>query len=268
VLAVAGSVMALISPPAALGMYGLLGLLAWRRRGFLALPVVAALSALSLVAISYPWAVRNEAVFGEKVWSRTNFGFNFALGFHDAAVNPVDPKAVFLKRLEEVDPYSSSAALQALQGAGGEQAYSKLWSARTKSWISAHQGAAIAIAARHVVEFYFPPRWFWSVYSDDAAAVAPRQAIVWGSTLLAFLCIGWRLWQRQWRYLYVLGAVVLPALPYVLAQPILRYRYVVAALLIYLSVEFLWRITCIIFARGAQTDATTTSPNEEAEAPS
>jgi hypothetical protein len=90
---------------------------------------------------------------------------------------------------------------------------------------------------------------------------------VWGSTLLAFLCIAWRLWQRQWRYLYVLGAVVLPALPYVLAQPILRYRYVVAALLIYLAVEFLWRVACIIFAGGAQTDSTTTSANEEAEAP-
>jgi hypothetical protein len=245
-LAAGGGVMAMISPPSALAIYGLLGLLAWRRRGVLAVPVAGALSLVLLVAISYPWAIRNEGVFGEKVWSRTNFGFNYAQGFYDAAVAPKDPKAAFLGRLAELDPYTSRAAYERMMAVGGEQAYSKLWTARTNAWIAAHPAGAARIVVRRVGELYFPPKWFWFVYSEKAAAVAPRQAVIWAITILAGLCIAWRLLARDWRYLYVLAAVTLPIAPYVLAQPILRYRYTIVALLTYLAAEFLWRVVARI----------------------
>lgn len=251
-LAFGGGAMAMISPPTALAIYGLLGILAWRQRGFLALPVAAALSAVMLVGISYPWAVRNEAVFEEKVWSRTNFGFNYAQGFYDEAVAPRDPKAAFLNRLAALDPYTSKAAYQTMKQVGGEQAYSKLWTARTNAWIAAHPAGAARIAARHLAEFYFPPRWYWSVYSDKAKALAPRQAAIWAISLMAMLGVAWRLVSRDWRYLYVLAALLLPALPYILAQPILRYRYTVAALMTFLAAEFAWRLLAQVMRFGTR----------------
>ncbi len=261
-LAAAGGVMALFSPPAALAIYGMLGLLAWRRHGFLAMIPAAVLSAVLLAAISYPWAMRNEAVFGEKVWSRTNFGFNFALGYHDAAVSPKDPKTVFVNRLREVDPYTSKQALATLKGMGGEQAYSKYWSAQTKAWIAAHPAQSVKIAVRHIVEFYFPPRWFWSIYSDTASALAPRQALIWAITVLAGVCVAARLAARDWRYLYVLAALTLPALPYILAQPVLRYRYPIVALMTYLAAEIVWRIVARLVGQSSARVAAAPSPVE------
>jgi hypothetical protein len=241
-LSLLGGVMTMISPPAALAIYGLLGLLFWRTRGFLAAIPAAALSLVLMIVISLPWAIRNEAIFGEKVWSRTNFGFNFALGFHDAAVAPTDPRGVFVNRLAEIDPYTSKHALATLKAVGGEQAYSKLWSDRTKAWISNHPLGAAEIAGRHAFEFYFPPRWFWSVYSDNATALAPRQALIWIISIGAWLAVASRLLAKDWRYLYVLAVLTLPAAPYIMAQPILRYRYPIVALMTYLAIDLAWRI--------------------------
>jgi 4-amino-4-deoxy-L-arabinose transferase-like glycosyltransferase len=239
-LAAAGGVIALISPPVALACYGIVGLLALRRRGVIALGLVAALSAVSLVAISYPWAVRNEAVFGQKVWSRTNFGFNFALGFHQDAVDPADPKAAFLARLEEVDPYTSPQALENLKAVGGEQAYSTLWTERTVDWIKQDPAGAMKIALRHLVEFYFPPAWMWSIYSERGGGTAIKQAIIWIVTFLGVVGVCAGLLRRDWRYLYLLAAISLPALPYILAQPIIRYKYPIFTILIFAAADFVW----------------------------
>jgi hypothetical protein len=250
-MAACGGAMALASPPVALAMYGCLGLLVWRRRGFPSVLGAAAISAILLLLISYPWAVRNEGVFGEKVWSRTNFGFNFALGFHDAAVHPADPRKVFLDRLAVVDPFTSKTALAQLQAAGGEQAYSRLWTKRTMAWVSAHPVETLQIAGRHMAEFYLPPRWHWSIYGDNAAAVAPRQAITWAISLLAFLGLLLQLWRRDWRGLYLAAVLALPALPYVLAQPVLRYRYVISALLVFMAADFVWRLVEKVLGSGS-----------------
>lgn len=248
-LALAIGLLSLASQPAALACYGCLGLLALRRRGVVALLATAALSAVLLAAVSYPWAVRNEAIFGEKVWSRTNFGFNFALGFHDAAVDPADPRKVLVDRMAEVDPYTSDKAYDAMKASGGELAYSKYWTERTKTWIAAHPAGAVRIGARHLGEFYFPPRWQWSIYNDRGRGVEMRQAIIWVTTLLGFAAVGWRLLSRDWRALYLTAALLLPAAPYVLAQPILRYRYVVTTLLVYLAADLVWRLVMAALSR-------------------
>ncbi len=259
-LSLAAGLLALASPPAALASYGCIGLLALRRRGVGSFLAAAGLSAVLLVMVSYPWAVRNEALFGEKVWSRTNFGFNFALGFHDAAIAPDKPRQVFLNRLAEVDPYTSDAAYEAMKAAGGELDYSRKWSQRTGRWVAENPAAAVRIGARHMVEYYFPPAWNWSIYSDKAKVVLPRLAIIWGVTILAFTGLAWRLAARDWKYLYVLAAVVLPALPYILAQPILRYRYVVTTLLVYIAADFAWRLFASTIARS-QTSSNLGDPS-------
>jgi hypothetical protein len=255
VIAAVGGATALLSPPAALAIYGCLGLLALRKRGVFALVAVAGVSAVLLVAMSYPWAARNEAVFGQKVWSRTNFGLNFALAFHDGAVNPSDPRKVFADRLAEVDPYTSPAVLAHMKAVGGEEKYSAIETAETKAWIAGHPTGAAIIAARHVGDFYFPERWMWSTYSDKGTAVPEKQAVTWAIAFFGLLSLALRLWARDWRYLYVLLVLALPALPYLLVQPTLRYHYTVSTLLTLLSADLLFRGLARLWSERAERRA-------------
>ncbi len=231
----------MISPAAALGAYGCLGLLALRRRGVLAVPAVTALSLLFVVLLSYPWALRNERVLGEPVWSRSNFGFVFAEGFHAAAVAPADPKRVFIDRMAEIDPFERAKGFAALTAAGGEPGYNRYWTARTWAWVGAHRIDAARIAVRHVGEFFLPPQWLWRAYTDDAKLVGGKQALVWGIAILGFLAVAWGLRRRDQRYWYVLAMLVLPVAPYILAQPVLRYRYLITTLLVFLAADCVGR---------------------------
>ena len=243
VLAAAVAPFTMLSPAAALGAYGCLGLLAVRHRGIAALPVAAALSLLWIVALTYPWAMRNEQVFGEQIWTRSNFGFVFAEGFHAAAVDPADPRRVFVERMAEIDPFERAKGFAALTAAGGEAGYNHYWAARTWRWIGEHPTAAANIAIRHIGEFFLPPRWLWSVYTADSKLVGLKQTLVWGGAILGFLGVAWGLRRRDYRYLYVLAMLVLPVAPYIMAQPILRYRYLITTLLVFLAADCLARIT-------------------------
>lgn len=44
---------------------------------------------------------------GETVWTRSNFGLEFAIGTHVAAVDPANPATVYLARLAQVHPHDS-----------------------------------------------------------------------------------------------------------------------------------------------------------------
>ena len=54
--------------------YGIIGWLALRRRGWLGFIAMTAFQQSCYPRFRIPWALRNEAVFGEKVWTRTAFG--------------------------------------------------------------------------------------------------------------------------------------------------------------------------------------------------
>ncbi len=61
--------------------------------------------------------------------------------------------------------------------------------------------------------------------------------------VLALAGLAVALVRRQWIYLYLLPPVVLLPLPYILSQPLIRYRYVIASLLIFLAMDCLARLT-------------------------
>ena len=248
-LAAASAFLAMISQATALAGFGLVGLLSFRQRGIRGLAGAAALCALFLAAVSLPWALRNQAVLGEMIWSRTNFGFNLAIGFHDGALHPADPRAAFLDRLRAVDPYQSPEALKQLKAIGGEAAYSRLWTARTIAWIEQHPFDALQLAVRHFVDFYFPARWEWNVYSDRGQGAGLKQALLWAMSLLAFCSLAARITARDWRYLYVATALALVAAPYVLVQPVLRYRYPIVGVLVFLTVDVLCRAAAALLKR-------------------
>ncbi len=107
-LAAGGGLVSLFSLPAALACYGMLGWLGLRRWGWIGLVGTAAASVALFFLISYPWALRNEAVFGEKVWTRSSFGFNLALGYYDGAISPSDPIKALNDRCGPSSPVSPS----------------------------------------------------------------------------------------------------------------------------------------------------------------
>ena len=191
VLAAGVALVSLFSLPAALACFGILGWLALRKRGWTGFAGAAAVSVALFVAVSYPWALRNEAVFGEKVWTRSSFGFNFALGYHDKAISPSDELKVFHDRLGEVSPFLSPTGLASLKAAGGEIAYDRLSIARTEEWIGKHPAGALKIAARHVREFYFPSRWMF--YGAGRRVAVFKQAVMWTIAFVGFVGLGVRL---------------------------------------------------------------------------
>jgi hypothetical protein len=60
-------------------------------------------------------------------------------------------------------------------------------------------------------------------------------------TLTAFAGLAMRLARRGWIYFYVAAPIVALALPYILAQPRIRYRYVIASLITFLAFDAIAR---------------------------
>jgi hypothetical protein len=134
-----------------------------------------------------------------------------------------------------------------VRAAGGEIGYNRLSIARTEAWMGQHPSGALKIAARHVREFYFPPRWMF--FAGNPKFSPLRQAWVWTVAFVGFLSLGVKLARKDWRYVYVGAPLLLLMLPYVLAQPILRYRYPVGGFLVFLAADMVWRTSRSVLER-------------------
>ncbi len=237
VLAALAAVLFMLSPASGLGAYGVCGLLCLRRIDWRRWLGVVLVAAGALAIVTTPWALRNQRVFGEPILSRGNFGLEFAIGTHAGAVAPSDPTAAFQARLREIHPFRSEFAYANMQAAGGEIPYARKLQLETNAWISGHRSEAARIWARHILEFYAPPPWLWNPYAQPGLASKAKSVIVGILTLVALIALAIRLFQRQWMYLYIMFPVVLVSLPYVALQPRVRYRYVIASLLVFLAVD-------------------------------
>jgi hypothetical protein len=84
------------------------------------------------------------------------------------------------------------------------------------------------------------PRWMWWPGTGPIKQ-AIKQAIMQTFTVLGFASLVVGLACRDWRYLYVAAASILPMLPYIFGQPIGRYRYPVSGLLVFLAADMISR---------------------------
>jgi hypothetical protein len=231
-----------LSPALALCVLAMLGVLALRRLGWPGRAKAVALLGLAIFLTTLPWALRNREIMGETVWTRSNFGLEFAIGTHAAAVDPADPAVVYLARLAQVHPHDSETGYRAFRAAGGELAYSRKLGNETWQWVGDHPRQATQIWLRHLGEFYFPPIWMWLQSGKPDVTTPFRFIIVDGIAAMALFGLAGALVRRQWIFLYALAPVVLIALPYILAQPLVRYRYVIASLLVFLAADALARL--------------------------
>ncbi|MDB5699599.1 MAG: hypothetical protein JWN69_2403 [Alphaproteobacteria bacterium] len=268
-LAAANGLLFFISPQLGVGAYAASGYFLMRNVRPARWPLATLIAALALAAFLVPWSIRNQQAMGEALPLRSNFGLELAIGFNPAAVEAADPYAAFQNRLRELHPFSSAGARQRLHAAGGELPYFKALADQTKSWIADHPTLAMRLAARHLADYLFPPSWLWLGADRSGSMVVLQMAIAWSVSLLGLLGVLTRLTANaRFRYAAIIMAATI--LPYMLVQPILRYRYLVFAMLVFFAADLVvravrrWRPADRVFER---VDAwLSTSRSERAEA--
>lgn len=233
----------LINPGIALAAYAGLGLVALRHLAVRRWPLAAVLLAAGFVAVNGAWIVRNELVYHRFMVSRGNFGLELDTANHAAAVDPADPRAVFIARSQEIHPFFSAAALARLKTYPDDATYFAALGAEANAWIAAHPRDFARITLRHLRELYFPPKWLFDQYGTGAThAIGARRALVWAVSAFGLIGLAWGLVGRSRQYLFVALTIAVPTLLYIIVQPTLRYRYAFAGLLTFLAAGLLWRL--------------------------
>ncbi|QYE36109.1 hypothetical protein KZX46_09330 [Polymorphobacter sp. PAMC 29334] len=232
----------LINPGIALGAYAGLGLVALRHLRWQRWLPAAVLLAVGFVVVNGPWIARNAIVYDRFMPSRGNFGMELDTAYHAAAVDPVDPRAVFVARSEEIHPFFSDAAYARFKTFPDDATYFAMLGVEAKQWIAAHKGEAAGITLRHLRELYFPPLWLFDQYGIGKNNLLVKLAIVWATTGLALAAIVIGLREQPRHFVFVLLTIIFPTLIYIIVQPTLRYRYAFTELLTFLAAGLLWRL--------------------------
>jgi hypothetical protein len=188
------------------------------------------------------WAERNMRELGEPIFLRDNLGLELALANYSGALHPANPNAAYFGRAKEIHPMLMVAG--ELDAKGGEVAYYHALGQQVRDWIAAHPSEFLHLCGRRLIEFFLPPRWLWSIFwgvPAEVHLVGLRQLVVWAAALggLATLLV---MAPRERPYAYILVAVLSCALPYIVVQPLLRYRYMISTLLIFCVLDGAFRL--------------------------
>jgi hypothetical protein len=173
---------------------------------------------------------------GAPIALRDNFGLELDLSNHSGAVNSADPKAVYLARLEDIHPLTVGPGNEKLRAAGGEVPYYNALGKEAEAWIASHPSDFLRLSAKRFVQFFLPPKWYWGTFGGGGKIVSLRQAFIWIATILGACTLVLMAFRRR-DYLYLLAATLVCSLPYTVIQPILRYRYLVSSMLIFLAFD-------------------------------
>jgi len=242
-----------VNPPAGLAIDCCWAFCILSRRQLGDAAATAALCALALALLVAPWAIRNQATFGEPIMLRSDFGLELALGTDPKEAAATDKIKRFAERAIILHPYAGAPARRAMMAAGGELAYSRELGNSTWQWIRHHPAAYAQIALRHYRQFFLPDPWQfdlseWKAWERTRAVLIGLLNAIGLIALFAGLLLGYRL------YGYLLGYTLMVALPYALVQPIPRYTYLVFPVLAFAAVRFVSELGAAIarWARDAR----------------
>jgi hypothetical protein len=240
-----------VSPPAGLAVDACWAIFAFRR-----LPtrhiVQMGLSAFAALAIFVvPWTMRNQHALGETVPLRSNFGLEFALANHEAAVSGKMPEQVFAARLAAIHPYDSVMHRSVIAQRGGEVRYARKLGQDATAWAAAHPAQFACLYVRHIREFFFPRAW--QMYFTGWEGM--RGARAWTISLINLLGLAglfFGLWSGRRGYWVLALYLAALALPFGLFQPMARYIYLAYGLLAFLGVEAVIASSYFYYARLAR----------------
>src|ERR1700735_4996239 len=78
-----------------------------------------------------------------------------------------------------------------LRAGGGEVAYYRPMGQTAREWIAAHPWDFLTLCGHRLVEFFLPPRWFWSPYSAAPERFSGlRQVVGWLAALGGLAAVG------------------------------------------------------------------------------
>jgi len=236
-----------INPAYGLAIYAAATLLCVRRVAPRRWLGVVAIAAVALVIVLTPWTVRNASVFDRFIPLRSNMGLELALANHEAAaVGKPDDYTVFRERLDYIHPLQNGGGFERMMRAGGEIAYADALGAEAKRWIAEHPADFARLCVKHLRQFYFPPEWQWTIYSRSSRSTEIKKWASWLVTGFGLAGVALALGSRRGLYLYAASVALVPSLPYVITQPVPRYRYLVFAPLLFFAVAFAdWCIQAI-----------------------
>jgi hypothetical protein len=238
-----------VSPPAGLAVGGCWAVIALRHlppRSSLAL---AGATAIALLLVIAPWTLRNLQVLGEPILLRSNFGIEFALANHAAAVSGAAPEYVFDDRLQAIHP-AVNAAARTFIGANGEAAYSRMLAAETFAWIQANPLDFARLWARHAGEVIAPRAWqmYFTGWEGARGARAITIALV---QLTGLLGLGMALWARRPHFWIPAVYVGIFTAFFAFFQPMARYGFVIYPVFCFLAAEAVIAVGRRVAQRGS-----------------
>jgi len=241
-LALVMAFLALTTQAAALGVYGAAGLLVLLRVRWLKWPAAGLVFAGALAVFLGPWAMRNERAMHHPILTRSNFGLELSQAYYPGAVHPANALLEFKRRHREMHPMASPEAVRELRRVG-EVEYAASQGREAMAWIKANPADAATIAVRQFRNYWFPDPWLWQAFDQDVKAqYRMKSYFLWVVTVLGLLGLMSGLARDLRTWIYVAPALILPSLPYILTQPVIRYRYLVSTLLFFLAAEAVRRL--------------------------
>jgi hypothetical protein len=250
----------LVNSGIALGGYLGLGFVILRHVKPLDWPATALVLLAAFLVMNGAWMVRNYQVYDRFMPSRGNFWLEVSIANHPGALT-LPPERAFQQQMFTIHPTFSEAARNKIKELGSDAAYFDLLGVETKAWIGANPEAFLALSARHIGEYFLPPRYMWDIYGMGApGGVRLKQAWIWGFTILGLMGLALGLAEASRRYLFVVAALLPPVLLYALVQPTLRYRYLLAGLLTYLAMHACWRLATAILGLFSGPRSSTAAP--------
>lgn len=224
-----------VSPPAGFALAPGWAVVALRSLRFRDAAALAAATALAIATLFVPWTMRNAAMLGTAIPTRSNLGIELALAMHPAAVSGEDQARIFDARVQVVTPSANLAARDFVRE-HGEAAFSNRLAAQSWRWMRDHPLAAARLWARHVGEIIVPRPWmmYFSGWEGARTARAATMAIV---QLLGLLGLALALGARRRGYGVVAGYIAMMALSFGFFQPMPRYGFLIYAFFAFLAAE-------------------------------
>jgi hypothetical protein len=241
----------ILSPPAGLAAILSLTLLYLRKPVATTRWIAPAALIMTVVCLTSFWSMRNVVELGEAIPLRDNLGLELALSNFTGALDAPDQRAEYVTRIHQIHPLGLGQGIVALQSAGGELPYYHMLWRQSVGWIAANPREFIVLSGRRMLQFYLPPRWFWATYSAPGKGVLLRQLAVWLSVGIGLVTLAIMVFRNR-EYSYFLIAIVACSLPYIAIQPILRYRYLVSTLLIFLAFDGMGRLVRYMLSKRHQ----------------
>lgn len=196
---------------------------AWGRKA-----ILAGIVCLGLVS---PWLIRNRIVFGQWVFVRDNFGFEFALGnFHGADVHGSDVHGRDLPGWVGHHPVGSPAEMAAYRSLG-ELKYVQWKSTQATAFLKTYPTEFLNLTLHRML-------WFWSgTMMRYCKRIAPMW-MPWSYAALSILLLPGVLlaiWHRVYAALAILGILVLYPVTYYITYSQVRYRHALEPFMLLLT---------------------------------